>query len=86
MSDYNGWKNQATWNVALWINNSESTYRSAVEFMTYRRKLSGLGFPEKGSDYQRFVYINGFDHTPDGWSFTDESLDIKALDEMMQEL
>jgi hypothetical protein len=76
----------ATWNVALWINNDQHRYEQAVNFMTYHRKLADLGFPMKASKYQRFVEVYGLDHTPDGYSYTDESLDIKALDEMMQEL
>lgn len=27
MSDYNGWSNYETWNVALWIDNEEGSYR-----------------------------------------------------------
>ena len=26
---YNGWKNHATWNVALWINNDQGIYEFA---------------------------------------------------------
>jgi hypothetical protein len=33
-TDYNGWKNIATWNVALWINNDPDLYSGAVVFMT----------------------------------------------------
>jgi hypothetical protein len=84
MSDYNGWKNRATWNVALWINNDAERYEQARGFMSYaadnKDPMAAV------NPYQRFVYINGLGHTPDGYSYTDESLDIEALDEMMRDL
>lgn len=30
---YNGWNNYETWNVALWIDNEESTYREARDMV-----------------------------------------------------
>ena len=35
---YNGWKNWATWNVALWLGNDEGLYRAAREEVDRLRK------------------------------------------------
>ena len=29
---YNGWKNRATWNTALWLTNDEGIYRTMLSF------------------------------------------------------
>ena len=33
MTEYNGWTNWETWNLALWIDNEEPCYRSKVDFL-----------------------------------------------------
>ena len=74
---YNGWKNRATWNVSLWINNDAVIYEQARGFLVdYKGK----------SPYQDFVDAYGYISTPDGELYGDVSLDIKALNEMMKEL
>jgi hypothetical protein len=74
---YNGWKNRATWNVALWINNDAVIYEQARGFLVdYEGK----------KPYQDFVDAYGYISTPDGELYENPSLDIKALDEMMKEL
>jgi hypothetical protein len=70
MADYNGFKNRATWNVALWLGNDESLYNMSLEFKSYRRLAQAL------NDMGSFK-------TPDGVSWTDPSLDYKALNEML---
>ena len=70
---YNGWKNRETWNVALWLGNDESLYRTARGFKHYNQL----------ADY---LVDAGITATPDGVSFTDDALDLDALDEMLQEL
>ena len=60
-TEYNGWENYETWNVALWINNNESLYHLAME----------------AGDYQTFVDYLGFDaQTPDGVRFNDPKVNV----------
>ncbi len=79
-TDYNGWKNRATWNIAMWINNDESLYRGAVEFMKEHPKIH--------NPFIRFIESCGLDSqmTPDRFKYKSEQLDYSALDEMMKEL
>lgn len=78
----NGWKNRATWNVSLWVNNDESLYLSAVEYVK-RCRLRG-----KKPRWGQFVISAGIlgEKTPDGFSYSGTRLDKKALSEMLDEL
>lgn len=75
---YNGWKNRQTWNVALWIGNEESLYRSAVRFMQ----------SYKGDEpYAAFIQSMGLEgeRTPDGIAWDGAQLCHSELDRMMEE-
>lgn len=80
--NYNGWKNKSTWNVALWIQNDEGMYRSALFYAkaacarTSKRLYSG------------FIHSEGLGNskTPDGIKWLSTRLDYDALNEMMREL
>jgi len=61
-TQYNGWENYETWNVALWIDNDQSLYDIA------RRCV----------DYKQFVeYISEFKtQTPDGVEWNDPAINV----------
>lgn len=81
-SDYNGWKNRQTWNVALWINNDEPLYRAACDYC-HKRQQAG-----KPISYIGFIHCEGLIkvRTPDGISFSGARLDYPALNEMLRDL
>ena len=72
MEEYNGWKNWATWNVALWLGNDESLYAMTRRFVRYADLV----------DYLEEMEVF---ETPDGASYNDPDLDTHALDEMLME-
>ena len=71
---YNGWKNHATWNVALWIGNDEGLYNLAKNV----------------GNYADFSYMLRHDfesvETPDKVAWNDSALDVERLDELIEEL
>lgn len=77
--DYNGWKNWATWNVALWIQNDESLYQLARDIARSKYTRPYISFVENLEDWD-------IKQTPDEASYRDPTLDIDALDEMIMEL
>jgi hypothetical protein len=63
-TSYNGWENYETWNVALWINNTQSLYNIAM----------GAG------DYETFLELVGNNATTgDGVSFRDPKVNVVQL-------
>jgi|TARA_R100000501_G_C2594064_1_gene93154 hypothetical protein len=73
MSEYNGWKNYETWNVALHIGNDPTIYMAAVW----------------ANDYIEFCDIMrhdfGYTETPDKVAYNDTNLDVRALSELIED-
>lgn len=74
---YNGWANYETWNIALWIQNDETLYMVARQFV---RKY------KHDHPYEKFVDHYSLGKTPDGVCYTDSNLDYGELNEMMKYL
>ena len=79
---YNGWKNRATWNVALWINNDEELYKKAVRWAQKRRKEG------KSISYTAFSTETSlrYKKTPDGYAYVSPELCKTELTQMLKEL
>lgn len=61
MADYNGYPNRATWNVSLWLNNDEPTYRAKEEIVKRADCVEGLANDLEG--FCNDIWPNGC--TPD---------------------
>lgn len=72
-TDFNGWKNWATWNVALWLQNDENLYKVARQYDSYDRLIP------------RLELMCG-QITGDGARWMDPTIDTAALDEMLADL
>jgi hypothetical protein len=63
-TEYNGWENYETWNVALWINNDEGLYNLARTLFDYEEFVSVLS--------QEYGTIE----TPDGVRYDDPAVNV----------
>ena len=67
-TEYNGWENYETWNVALWINNDQGLYDIAMEAGNYEDFVDAL----------EAVSFNALS-TPDGVSYKDPKVNVVQL-------
>ena len=72
-TDYNGWANYETWNVALWLQNDEAMYNIARKYSEYDMLIPRLE-------------LNFGQMTPDGVRWMDGVIDTDELDEMLEDL
>lgn len=78
MSEYNGWRNRQTWNVALWLDNDEPLYRTAVAYAKTAKNPGWIGFV-------RYAGLAG-EKTPDGIAWDGTRLDTGELSMMLREM
>jgi hypothetical protein len=72
-TEYNGWENYETWNVALWIQNDESLYDFAKGCTSYDDLIAGL-------------YDCGSKETPDGVKWNDSKINHIEINDMLEDL
>jgi hypothetical protein len=77
MSEYQGWANRTTWNVALYINNEYQIYKWACDFM---KDYKG------NKPYQDFIDAYGLISTPDGYLYNSKAASRQELNDMMKEM
>ena len=82
MSGYNGWKNRATWNVALWINNDEVLYSKAMNYVRRRKRLK---LPISWTGFSTNTSLR-YNKTPDGYSYVSSLLCKSELTAMLKEM
>jgi len=79
---YNGWANYETWNVALWIQNNEFLYNTAVACVEYHDGAFETA-------YEKFIRsmhnVDSFT-TADGVSWDDELVNHDEINAMMLEI
>lgn len=80
LSGYQGWRNYATWNVWLWLNNEQQSYDEMVRYLGSTEAPSYRGL----IDQLRIDGIIGRE-TPDGIFWYSPDLDIDELDEALRE-
>lgn len=82
MSDYNGWKNRATWNVALWLNNDEVLYNKVVNYLKRRKRR------DMKISWTDFTTQTSLKHmkTPDGYSYLSSEVCKSEMTAMLNEM
>jgi hypothetical protein len=75
---YNGWANYETWNVALWMQNNQFLYNTAVACVEYKN--------DDETAYEKFIRnMHNVDKftTNDGVRWDDEKINHDEINEMM---
>ena len=72
-TNYNGWANYETWNVALWLQNDETMYNVAKHYSTFDSLIPRLEY--------RFGQM-----TPDSVRWMDPRINTDEIDEMLKDL
>ena len=83
MTEYNGWSNRFTWNVALWMGEDEYLYKQTVKYVAEQRKLGNRVSYE---GFLRYAEIPTGTRTPDGVAFWSPNVNRAEMLGMILEL
>jgi len=72
-TEYNGYANYETWNVALWIQNDEGLYNACRGLTDYNEVIE-------------LLYDCGQKETPDGVKWNSNKINHIEINEMLQDL
>ena len=78
---YEGWKNRATWNAWLWLNNDYGTYQGMQEYL---RDCIKQG---QTASYNRLISYLGLDgdRTGDGFAWASKNISRAELNAALQD-
>lgn len=79
---YEGWRNRATWNVALHVNNDYGLYTTACDYV---RRMRATGKRVSWSGFVRYAGLSGC-RTMDRYAYDGKALDRAELSAMLREL
>lgn len=82
MADCNGWKNKATWNVALWFGNTEDLYKKGV---LYANHAKYRGWKPRWKIFCTMHGLKG-QKTPDGIGWLSKHVSLRELNAMLDRL
>jgi hypothetical protein len=68
MTKYNGHKNWTHWNISLWINNDESLYRMARNYVVFKHR--SYTKDQCAEAMLNELHSAGITHTPDGAKYS----------------
>jgi hypothetical protein len=78
---YNGWANYETWNVALWIQNNQFLYNTAVACVEYKA--------DNETPYEKFIRnmhnVDKFS-TDDDVNWDDDNVNVREINKMMLDM
>ena len=74
---YNGWKNYETWNVALWVHNTEPYYHIAT-------RIASRG--GRWAEVAEALISDGHSYSGDGVAWMSPLVDVAELDSMVEEM
>ena len=77
--NYLGWTNRETWNVMLWINNTENLYFGVVDILKYTTYIP---------TYREIIYILHLEdcQTGDGVAYLSNELNYEELNHSISEM